>query len=105
MAQRVTRPSNAYAHPGMVDRNPPHRSKEDVHLERQAKAMAKAQAAVGRKASINRIAELENTEREKAMDMDCHANDPKEPATHSRVRSGRKRPIDMDEGAGQCGFQ
>jgi len=103
MAQRITRPTNATAHPGLIDRNAPRRTKEDLQAERQAKVMAKAQMATERKASIDRIAGLETAERQKVVDMDRQANDPKSPPTQSKVRTSRKRPVDED--IGQRGFQ
>lgn len=44
MAHRVTRPSNANAHPRMVDRNPLRCTREELQAEREAKVAAIAQA-------------------------------------------------------------
>ncbi|KAI9432828.1 hypothetical protein H4582DRAFT_2061415 [Lactarius indigo] len=44
MADRVTRASNANAHPGFIDRGPPHRSSEKVKADKQDKAAAKVLA-------------------------------------------------------------
>ena len=63
MADRVTWPSNANAHPGMVDRNPAHRSKEEVSVIRQAKVAAKAQTAMERKANLQKLAAFEQAEK------------------------------------------
>lgn len=98
MSQRTTRPSNALAHPGMVDRNPPRRSREELQSEREAKAAAKARAEKEKAANIRRVAAVERAEQQKIRDMDREANDPMEPATQATVRKGRKRPVDMDEG-------
>jgi hypothetical protein len=98
MAQRITRPSNALAHPGMVDRNPPRRTREELQIEREAKAMAKAQVEKELAANIQRIAAVEKAEQQKIRDMDHDANDLMEPASQSRVRFSRKRPVDVNEG-------
>ncbi|KAI0251373.1 hypothetical protein BJV78DRAFT_1282635 [Lactifluus subvellereus] len=98
MADRVTRPSNANAHPGMVDRNPTRRSKEEIQAEKQAKAAAKAQAMMEKKANIDKVAAIEKAAKQKAKDMDREANDPVDPVTQARARKARKRPESEDEG-------
>jgi hypothetical protein len=98
MADRVTRPSNANAHPGMVDRNPARRSKEEAKAMRQSKAAAKAQTAMERKANLQKLADFERTEKRKARDMDREANNPVEPASQPKARMNKKRPIDVDGG-------
>jgi hypothetical protein len=99
MADRVTRPSNAIAHPGLVDCNPTtRRSKEEILAEKKAKAAAKAQAEKEKKANISKIAAIEKAEKQKAKDMDQEANDPVDPATQTRARRTRKRPDSVDEG-------
>jgi hypothetical protein len=98
MADRVTRPSNVNAHPGMVDRNPARRSKEEVQAEKQAKAAAKEREAMERKSNIDKVAAMEKAEKQKAKDMDREANDPADPITQARPRRMRKRPANMDKG-------
>src|SRR5712664_514431 len=98
MAERVTRPSNANAHPGMVDRNAARHSKEEIQAEKQAKAVAKERAAMEKKLNIDKVAAIERAEKQKAKDMDREANDPADPVTQARARRTRKRPANMDEG-------
>lgn len=98
MVDRVTRASNANAHPGMVDRNPQRRSKEAVHAERQAKAAEKARAASERTANMNKVATLEKAERQKAIKTYLDANDPEGPALQSRVKRVRQHAEDDYEG-------
>jgi hypothetical protein len=98
MADRVTRPSNAYAHPGIVDRNPTRRSKEEIQAEKQAKAEAKAQAVAEKKAYIDKVVALEKAAKEKARDMEREANDPVNPVMQAKARKTRKRPDDIDKG-------
>ena len=98
MADRVTRASNATAHPGMVDRNPTHCSKEEVQAEKDARALAKAQAASERKANIERLAALEKAERQRAKNMDWGADDPPAPPSQAKARVSRKRPVDAENG-------
>lgn len=98
MSQRVTRPSNVHAHPGMIDRNPPRRSREEVQAEREAKAVARAQTEQEKIANINRLVAIEKAEMQKARDLGCDANDPRAPAMQAKARRPRKRPGDIDEG-------
>ncbi|KAF8474319.1 hypothetical protein DFH94DRAFT_805753 [Russula ochroleuca] len=97
MAECITRPSNAAAHPGMVDRNPTCCSKEEARAKKEAIAMAKAQAAMGKKAKIEKLATIEKAEKQKAKDMDCEADDPVGPLSQARARMSRKRPVEVDE--------
>ena len=97
MANRVTRPSNANAHPGMVDRNPPRHSREEIQAEKKAKAAAKAQAAVEKTANINMVAAIERAEKVRATEMDREGNDPDGPAIMPARRT-RKRPVNVFEG-------
>ncbi|KAF8467008.1 hypothetical protein DFH94DRAFT_698226 [Russula ochroleuca] len=97
MAERITRPSNAAAHPEMVDRNPTHCSKEEAQAEKEAIAMAKAQAAMGKKAKIEKLATIEKAEKQKAKDMDREADDPVGPLSQARARMSRKQPVEVDE--------
>jgi hypothetical protein len=76
MADHVTQPSNAYAHPGIVDRNPTCRSKEEIQAEKQAKAEAKARAVAEKKAYIDKVVALEKGAKEKAKGREQEANDP-----------------------------
>ena len=97
MADRITRASNATAHPGMVDRNPTHRrSKEEVQAEKDAKALAKTQAAIKKKANIERLAALEKAEKQRAKNADWDADDPV-PLSQAKVRVSRKRPVNAEE--------
>ena len=99
MANRVTRPSNANAHPGFVDRNPQRRSKEDVQAERQAKAAAKARGEMEKAANIQKVAAIEKAEKQKARIMDHDANDLREPLpSQPRARRVRPRPDEEDDG-------
>ena len=101
MASRVTRPSNANAHPGMIDRNTPRRNKDDVLAERQAKAAEKARLAGERAAGISKVATIERAEKRRAVNMSREGNDPMGPALQARVKTGRKRAEESDviEGA------
>jgi hypothetical protein len=98
MADHVTCPSNANAHPGMVDCNPTRRSTEEVRATKHAKAAAKAQVAMARKENIKKVAALENAAKHRAKTMDQHANDPVEPSKQAKARMTRKRPDNVDEG-------
>ena len=90
MADRITRASNATAHLGMVDWNPTHRrSKEEVQAEKDAKALAKTQAAIKKKANIERLAALEKAEKQRAKNTDWDADDPV-PLSQAKVRVSRK---------------
>ena len=97
MADRVTRPSNATAHPGMVDRNPMRRSREEIAAEKQAKAMAKARAETEKRDNIAKVVALERAEIQRAMDMDREADDPVEPFMQAKTRKTRKRPENTED--------
>ncbi|KAF8479698.1 hypothetical protein DFH94DRAFT_682399 [Russula ochroleuca] len=97
MAEHITRPSNAAAHPGMADHNPTHRSKEEAQAEKEAIAMAKAQAVMGKKVKIEKLATIEKAEKQKAKDMDREADDPVGPLSQARARMSRKRPVEVNE--------
>ncbi|KAF8486334.1 hypothetical protein DFH94DRAFT_809635 [Russula ochroleuca] len=97
MADRITRASNANAHPGIVDRNPTRRTREEVLVKKEAKATAKARTAMERNAAIKRIAAFEKAKKRKAMDVDQDANDPGDLFVQARVRKTRKRPDTVDE--------
>lgn len=101
MAHRVTCPSNANAHPGMVDRNPLRRTREELQAERETKVAAIAQAEAKKRASLDRLAAVKRADRDKVMAMDDEANNLREPATQARVRRLRKRPVDTEEGSQQ----
>jgi hypothetical protein len=100
MADRVTRASNANAHLGMVDRNAPRCSKEEVQAEKEAKAAAKERAASEKIAKIEKVAAIEKAAKQKAKDMDQEANDPVDPVTQTKARKSRKRPRAEDEDEG-----
>jgi hypothetical protein len=70
MANRVTRVSNANTHPGVVDRPPPHRSKQEVEEAKQAKVAAKAEVERQKAANIQKVAKLESEAKRKKADMD-----------------------------------
>ena len=92
MADRVTRASNANAHPGMVDRGHQRRSKQEVEMARQAKAAAKLQAKQQKADNIQRVAELERVAKRKMRDMDKQANDPIDKITCPRMKQTRAQP-------------
>lgn len=98
MADRVTRPSNATAHPGMIDRNPGRRSKDEVTAERQAKAAAKARGEKEKAENIRKIAAIEHAEKRKARLLDQDPDDPKAPPP-SQPKARRVRPrAEEDDG-------
>jgi hypothetical protein len=70
MANRVTRVSNANTHPGVVDRPPPRRSKQEVEEAKQAKVAAKAEVERQKAANIQKVAKLESEAKRKKADMD-----------------------------------
>jgi hypothetical protein len=105
MADRVTRPSNANAHPGLVDRNPTRRTREEILAGKQAKAADKARAERERRASIKRVAAIEKAARDRKRDMDQDADDPADPPTQASVRMTRKRPGDVVDGGGKHNAQ
>ena len=92
MADQVTRASNANAHPGMVDRGPPRRSKQEVELEKQAKAAAKVSAERRKAANIQRVAKLESTVKRKTSDMEQQANNPIDAITQPRMKRTKNLP-------------
>lgn len=98
MADRVTRASNANAHPGMVDRGVQRRSKQEVEMAKQAKAAAKAQAERQKTANIQRVAELEHAAKWKTKDMEQQANNPIEKITQPRVKRTRNQPETVNRG-------
>jgi hypothetical protein len=91
MADRVTRPSNASAHPGVIDRNPARRSKDEVLAERQAKAAAKARGKKEKAENIRKIAAIEHAEKQKARILDQDPDDPRGPPP-SQPKARRVRP-------------
>jgi len=101
MADRVTRPSNANAHPGMVDRNPPRRSRNEVQAEKRAKAAEKASVEQERRANIKKVAVLERAEKQRAVDMARDANDPIDPIVPARIRRTRTRPDNIEDSIGE----
>jgi hypothetical protein len=104
MADHVTRPSNANAHPGMVDRNPPHHSRDEVQAEKCAKAAEKASVEQEKKANIKKVAALECAEKQKAADMARNANNPINPIVPARIRQTRMRPDNIDDSNGKYTF-
>jgi hypothetical protein len=98
MADRVTRASNAHAHPGMVDCGPMRRSKEEVEKDKQAKAAAKAQAEKQKAANIQRVAELESAMKRKTRDTEQHANDPLEKDSQPQAKRTRNQHEIVNKG-------
>ena len=91
MADRVTRASNANAHPGIVDRLHSRRSKEEVALAKQEKVSAKAQAEKQKADNIQRVAQLERDAKHKKKEMEQHANDPVDKITRPRAKRTRNQ--------------
>jgi hypothetical protein len=56
---RITRASNADAHPGMVQCGAPRQTSQQVQAEREAKAAAKEKAATDKRANIQKVTEFE----------------------------------------------
>jgi hypothetical protein len=100
MADRVTRASNANAHPGMVDRPPQRRSKQEVEKAKKEKAEAKAQAERQKAANIQRVVELESAAKRKTQDMEREANNPVDKMSQPRAKRTRV-PETVNEGITQ----
>lgn len=98
MADHVTRASNLNAHPGMVDRRPTRRTKEEVEKEKQAKAAVKAQAASKKAANVQKVAELESALKRKTRDAEQQANDPVDKISQPRAKRVRKHPETVNKG-------
>lgn len=98
MADRVTRASNATAHPGLVDRNPPRRSKEEVQAEKQARADAMARVEHEKNASILKVAAFERAAKQKALQLEQAGDDPTTQMSRPRPRMVRPRPEGFDDG-------
>jgi hypothetical protein len=79
--RRVTRPSNANAHPGMIQRGAPKRTSQQVQADEEAKAAAKEKTAAHKKANIQKVAELEVKLRKKVKETDHQANNPADKPT------------------------
>ncbi|KAI9442152.1 hypothetical protein H4582DRAFT_2126718 [Lactarius indigo] len=92
MADRVTRASNANAHPGFIDRGPPRRSSEKVKADKQEKAAAKVLAEKLRATKMRSVAELEKSEKQKTKDMDRQANNPIDQMSQPRAKRNRNLP-------------
>jgi hypothetical protein len=67
--QRITRASNADTHPGLLVKTSTRCTTEEVQVERQAKAVAKANAAAEKQANIKKVAQLENKARDKVNEQ------------------------------------
>ena len=91
MADRVTRASNANAHPGIVDRPHSRRSKEEVALAKQEKAAAKALAEKQKADNIQRVAQLECDAKQKKKEMEQQANNPVDKITRPRAKRTRNQ--------------
>ena len=91
MADRVTRASNASAHPGIVDRAPSRRSKEEVAIAKREKAAAKALAEKKKADNIQRVAQLERDAIRKKKETEQQANDPIDKITRPRVKRIRNQ--------------
>lgn len=88
--QRITRASNADTHPGLLDKTSTRRTTEEVQAERQAKAVAKANAAAEKQANIMKVAQLENKARDRVNDANRKANHPTDKLTIPRAKRARK---------------
>jgi hypothetical protein len=91
MADRVTRASNASAHPGIVDRAPSRRSKEEVAMAKQEKATAKARTEKQKSDNIQRVAKLESAAKQKKREMERQANNPVDKITQPRAKRTRNQ--------------
>lgn len=76
--QRVTRASNADAHPGMIQHGTIRRTSQEVQAEREKKAAAKAKADADKKAKMQKVAELEANVRKTVKATDRRANNPED---------------------------
>ncbi|KAI9434934.1 hypothetical protein H4582DRAFT_2080175 [Lactarius indigo] len=92
MADRVTRASNANAHPGFIDCGPPRWSSEKVKADKQDKAAAKVLAEKLKAAKMQSVAELEKSEKRKTKDRDRQANNPVDKALQPRAKQTRDLP-------------
>jgi hypothetical protein len=98
MADRVTRASNATAHPGLVDCNPPRRSKEEVQAEKQARADAMARVEHEKNTNILKVAAFERAAKQKALQLEQAGDDPTMQMSRPRPRMVRPRPEGFDDG-------
>lgn len=98
MADRVTRASNATAHPGLIDRNPPRRSKEEVQAEKQARADAMARVEHEKNANIRKVAAFERAAKQKALQIEQAGDDATTQMSRPRPRRVRPRPEGFDDG-------
>ena len=98
MADRVTRASNANAHPGIVDCPSKRRSKQEVEMAKKEKARAKAQAERQKTASIQRVAELESAAKQKTRDMEQEGNNPVDKMTQPQAKRTRVQPENINKG-------
>lgn len=86
MANRVTRASNANAHPGIVDLPTSRRSTQEVAMAKQEKAVAKALAEKKKADTIQRVAQLESEAKQKKRDTEQQANNPVDKMSQPRVK-------------------
>jgi hypothetical protein len=70
MAERITRASNANAHPSMVDHRPPCQSTQEVKAVRQAKTAVEESAKKQKATNIQKVAKLERAVKKKTRDME-----------------------------------
>ena len=98
MADRVTRASNANAHPGIVDCPSKRRSKQEVELAKKEKAQAKAQTERQKTANIQRVAELESAAKRKIRDVEREGNNPVDKMSQPRAKRTRVQPEMVNEG-------
>ena len=86
MADRVTQASNTSAHPGIVNRTPSRRSKEEVAIAKREKAAVKALAEKKKADNIQRVAQLECDAIQKKKETEQQANDPIDKITRPRAK-------------------
>ena len=98
MANRVTRASNANAHPGIVDRPSQRRSKQEVETAKKEKAEAKAQAERQKAANIQRVVEMESAAKQKKRYLEQEANDPVDKLSQPRAKRTRVQRDIINEG-------
>ena len=91
MANRVTRASNANAHPGIVDLPTSRRSTQEVAMAKQEKAVAKALAKKKKADTIQRVAQLESEAKQKKRDTEQQANNPVDKMSQPRVKRTRNQ--------------
>ncbi|KAH9162334.1 hypothetical protein EDB89DRAFT_2079810 [Lactarius sanguifluus] len=100
MADRVTRASNANAHPGMIDRGHKRRSTQAVEEDKQEKAAAKVRAKKLKATKIQGVTEFEKAEKQKTRDMDQQANNPIDKMSQPKAKRTRNLPETVNNDLG-----